>query len=56
MWCVGGRLGGILGRFIEMCRRRSLRVNPGKSKVVLLGEEERLECEVCMNGIRAEHV
>ena len=35
---------------------RSLKVNTGKSKVMLLGEEEGLECEVCAEGIRLEHV
>ena len=45
-----------MGRFVEMCRRRSLKVNTGKSKVMLLGEEEGLECEVCAEGIRLEHV
>ena len=40
----------IVGRFIEDCRRRGLKVNAGKSKVKLLGGEEGLECEVCVNG------
>ena len=44
----------IMGRFIEVCRKRGLKVNGGKSKVMLLGGEEGLECEVCVNGI--EHV
>ena len=49
-------LRAIVGRFIEMCRRRGLKVNTGKSKVILLGGEEEIECEVCVNGIRLEHV
>ena len=39
-----------------MCRRRDLKVNAGKSKVILLGGEEGLECEVCVDGIYLEHV
>ena len=42
--------------FVEVCRRRVLKVNPGKSKVMLLGGEEGLECEICVDGIRLEHV
>ena len=32
----------IVGRFDEVCRRRGLKVNAGKSKVLLLGGEEGL--------------
>ena len=39
-----------------MFRRRGLEVNASKSKVMLLGGEEGLECEVCVDGIRLEHV
>ena len=39
-------LKAIVGRFIEVCRRIGLKVNAGKSKVILLGGEEGLECEV----------
>ena len=39
-----------MGRFIEVCKRRVLKVSAGKSKVTLLGGEEGLECEVCVNG------
>ena len=46
----GEDLRAIVGRFIEMCRRRGLKVNAGKSKGMLLGGEEGLECEVCING------
>ena len=34
--------------------RRGLKVNAGKSKVMVLGGEEGLECEVCVDGIRLE--
>ena len=42
----------MVGCFVEMCRRRGLKVNAGKSKVMLSGEKG-LECEVC---IYAEYV
>ena len=40
----------IVGRFTEVLRRRGLKVNAGKSKIMLLDEDERLECEVYVNG------
>ena len=43
-------------RFAEVCRRRGLKVNSGKSKVVLLNGEEVLEYEVHVDRIRLEHV
>ena len=46
----------MVGRFAEVCRRRGLKVNAGKSKVIVLGGEEGLECEVCVYGTRLEHV
>ena len=45
----------MVGRIVEVCRR-GLNVNAGKSKVIVLGEENGLECEVCVNGISLEHV
>ena len=39
-----------------MYRRRGLKVNAGKGKVSVLGGEEGLECEVCVDGMRLEHV
>ena len=41
----------VLG-FPEVCRRRGLRVNAGKSKVMVLNGEEGLECEVHVDGVR----
>ena len=38
----------MVGCFVEVCRRRVLKVNAGKSKVMVLGGEEGLECEVCI--------
>ena len=46
----------MLGRFVEMCRRRGLKVNAGKSKVMVMNGEEGLECEVHEDGICLEHV
>ena len=43
-------------RFAEVCRRSGLKVNAGKSKVIVLGGEEGLECEICVDGIRLENV
>ena len=46
----------MVGRFAEVCRRRGLKFNAGKSKVMVLNGEEGLECEVHVDGIRLEHV
>ena len=43
-------LKAILRRFVEVCKRRGLKVNASKSKVMMSGGEEELECEVCING------
>ena len=42
----------MVGWFAEVCRKRRLKVNPGKSKVMVLIGEEGLECEVHVDGIR----
>ena len=46
----------MVGRFGEVYRRRGLKVNVGMSKVMVMNEEEGLECEVHVDGIRLEHV
>ena len=33
----------------EVCRRRGQKINAGNSKVIFLGGEEGLECEVCIS-------
>ena len=43
-------------RFAKVCRRRGLKVNAAKSKVMVLNVEDGLECEVHIDGIRLEHV
>ena len=42
--------------FVGVCRRRGLKVNAGKSNVLVLVGEEGLECEVYVDRIRLEHV
>ena len=42
-------LRAIVGYFIEVYSRRSMKVNAGKSKIMLYGEEG-LKYEVCING------
>ena len=46
----------MVGWFAEVCRRRGLKINTGKSRVIVLNGEEGLECEVHVDGIRLEHV
>ena len=43
-------------RFAEVCRIRGMKVNAGMSKVMVLGGEEGLECEVCVDGMCLENV
>ena len=46
----------MVGRFVEVCRRRGLKVNANKTKVMVLNGEEELECEVCVDGMQLENV
>ena len=46
----------MVGWFPGVRRRRGLKVNAGKSKVMALNGEEGLECEVHVDGVRLEHV
>ena len=46
---LGEYLKMIVGSF-EVCRRRGLKVNVDKRKVMVLGREKRLECDVLMDG------
>ena len=48
-------LRAMVGRFTEVCRRRGLKVNAGKSKVMVLNGEKGLECEVDVDKIRIEY-
>ena len=42
-------LSAMVGRYIQVCSRRGLKVNARNCKVMLLGGVEGLECEVCVN-------
>ena len=44
------------GSFVNVCRRIGLKVNVNKSNGMELGGEKGLECEVCLDGIRLEHI
>ena len=39
-----------------MCADEEVKVNAGKSKVMVLNGEEGLECEVYIDGICLEHI
>ena len=42
--------------FADLCRRRGLKFNTGKSKVMVQNGAEGLVCEVLVEGIHLEHV
>ena len=56
MWWVESEedLRAMVGRFVEVFMRRGLKFNADKSRVMVLNGEERLECEVHVDGIRLE--
>ena len=47
-------LRAMVGRFVEICRRRCL--NVGTSKVMALNGEKGLEYKFYVDGIRLEHI
>ena len=49
-------LTAMVGGFVDMCRRSSLKVNAVKKTMMVLGGEEGLEREVCIDRILLEHV
>ena len=49
-------LRAIVEQFEGVCKRRRLKINAGKSKVMVVNGEERLKCEVHVNGIRLEPI
>ena len=51
VWCGKAEEQLMMGCFVEVCRRICLKVNAGKSKVMVLGREEELECELYVDGI-----
>ena len=42
--------------FVEVCRRRRLKINVGNSKVMVMNGEEGLECEIFVDGVHLKHV
>ena len=44
-------LRAIVEQFVEVCRRRGLKVNAGKSKMMVQNGEEVLECEVHLEHV-----
>ena len=46
----------MMRRFAEVCRKRGLKANAGKSKVMVLNGEEGLGCEVHVVWVRLDHV
>ena len=49
-------LRAMVRQFAEMCSKRLLKVNAGKSKVIVMNGEEGPECEAHVDGICLEHV
>ena len=49
-------LKAMMGLSVEVCRKRGLKVNAGKRKVMVMNGEEGLECEIHVDGVRLEHV
>ena len=49
-------LRAMVGLFVEVCSRRGLTVNAGKSKVMVLNEEDGLVCEVHVDEVCLDHV
>ena len=45
----------MVGCYVEACRRRGLKVNADKTKVMLLGRDEGFKCEVRVDGTILEH-
>ena len=46
----------MVGRFVEVCKRRGLKVNVGKSKMMVISEEEGLKCKIHLGGALLEHI
>ena len=49
-------LRAMVSRFAEVCRRKGLKVNEGKSKEIILIGEEGLECEFHVDWICLKYV
>ena len=46
----------VVRRFVKVCRKRGLKVNADKSKVMVLSGEEGLKCEISVDGARLEQM
>ena len=46
----------MVGWFVEVCRRRGLKVNEDKSKVMVMNEEEGLEFEIHIDRIHLKQI
>ena len=46
----------IMGYFVEVYQRRGLKVNADKRKVMMLGGEEELQCEVRMDRMPLKEI
>ena len=46
----------MVGRFVQVYRRKDLKVNADKNKVMVLNVEEYLEHEVRVNRMQLEHL
>ena len=44
-------LRAMVGQFVEVCRRKGLKVNAGKSKAIVMNGEEGLKCEVHVDRV-----
>ena len=45
----------MVGHFVEVCRKRDLKVNADKNKVMGIGGEEGLGCKIHVDGARLEY-
>ena len=59
-WFVCGELEEdlreMVGQFVEVCRRRGLKANEGKSKVMVMNGEKELKCEVQGDRVCLDHI
>ena len=53
---LGDDLRAVVGRFVEVCRRRGLKVNASKNKVMVLNRKEGFECVVFVARMRLQRV
>ena len=49
-----GDLRAMMGCFVQVCKRRDMKINGCKSKVVVLNGGEGLECMVSVDGVKLD--